>query len=388
MVLSLVLVGGVQANAALTVAAATITGSTTLTLVGTTTSAVSLDSGTTGTVNLGTGNNAKTINLGTGTAGNAINVGTDNTTADTITIGSALDTSSLAGIAVTVGSTGTTSALTLQSGTGDITMTTADDFSLNGVAASDYTVGAATTTGTITIGGTAQTGAIAIGDTASSIVTEISIGGGNGVKTAINIGDGTGANGINIGGASSTTTIAGTLNLGSAGVVITQDGDGAITILGAGNGTDEDLTLNLDDTSNTAVLSSSTGVTSLSTGAIAFTNTAGITTTGQLTATGEFNLGAVSTFTDSDTTPDVSGAAYWNTNTTATTITDFDGAGLSDGDMIIVVSKGAITFDVTSSGIIGGTTDIVTASGDVTTFIYDGTDWYVTARMDLSDNLN
>ena len=49
---------------------------------------------------------------------------------------------------------------------------------------------------------------------------------------------------------------------------------------------------------------------------------------------------------------------------------------------------GAITYDVTSSGIVGGSTDIITAAGDVTTFVYDGTDWYVVARMDLSDDLN
>lgn len=72
--------------------ALTITGGSTLTLASTTTSAASLDSGTTGTVNLATGNNAKTINLGTGTAGNTINVGTNNTTLDAINIGSALDT--------------------------------------------------------------------------------------------------------------------------------------------------------------------------------------------------------------------------------------------------------------------------------------------------------
>lgn len=63
----------------------------------TTSSAITLDSGTTGTVNLGTGNNAKTINLGTGTAGNTINIATDNTNADTINIGSALDTTTLTG---------------------------------------------------------------------------------------------------------------------------------------------------------------------------------------------------------------------------------------------------------------------------------------------------
>jgi hypothetical protein len=62
-----------------------------------TTGALTLDTGTTGTLNLGTGNNAKTINLGTGTAGNTINIGTNNTVADTISIGSALDTLTITG---------------------------------------------------------------------------------------------------------------------------------------------------------------------------------------------------------------------------------------------------------------------------------------------------
>lgn len=99
------------------------------------------------------------------------------------------------------------------------------------------------------------------------------------------------------------------------------------------------------------------------------------------------DLGTIQTFVDSDATPDVTGRSYWNTNTTTFTITDFDGT-IVDGQIIVVVSKGAITFDVTSSGIKGGTTDIVTAAGDVTTFMYDGTDWLVIARMDMSDDLN
>lgn len=52
-------------------------------------------------------------------------------------------------------------------------------------------------------------------------------------------------------------------NLNPAGVRLSSDADGAITFLGLGNGTDEDLTLNLDDTANTIVASSSTGVTQL-----------------------------------------------------------------------------------------------------------------------------
>lgn len=54
------------------------------------------------------------------------------------------------------------------------------------------------------------------------------------------------------------------IDFGTAGVKLSQDGDGALTILGMGNGSDEDLTLNFDDTANTVVVSSSTGVTVLS----------------------------------------------------------------------------------------------------------------------------
>lgn len=112
------------------------------------------------------------------------------------------------------------------------------------------------------------------------------------------------------------------------------------------------------------------------------------TVTGALVSEGLLDLGTVETFVDSDTTPAVNTGSYFNTNTTSVTITDFDGTGIVAGQLLVVVSKGAITFDVTSSGIIGGTTDIITAAGDVTTFLYDGTDWYVVARMDMSDDLN
>lgn len=69
-------------------------------------------------------------------------------------------------------------------------------------------------------------------------------------------------------------TFTTSIQIGSAGVLMSDDGDGAITILGAGNGTDEDLTLNLDDTSNTAVVSSSTGVTSITLTGMGVTSTA------------------------------------------------------------------------------------------------------------------
>jgi hypothetical protein len=90
----------------------------------TTTAAITIDSGTTGDVNLGTGNNAKTINLGTGTAGNTINIGTNNTVADAINIGSALDTTTLAG-AFTLSALTTNGGVLYTNGSGAVGQTAA-----------------------------------------------------------------------------------------------------------------------------------------------------------------------------------------------------------------------------------------------------------------------
>jgi hypothetical protein len=75
-------------------------------------------------------------------------------------------------------------------------------------------------------------------------------------------------------------------DFGATGVRVTNDADGAITFLGLGNGSDEDFTLNLDDTANTVVISSSTGVTTFDFGSI------GITTSGTFSA----GTGSVTTF--------------------------------------------------------------------------------------------
>ena len=54
----------------------------------------------------------------------------------------------------------------------------------------------------------------------------------------------------------------------SAGVRISDDGDGALTLLGLGNGTDEDIRLNLDDTANTLTVDSTTGLNLIDFGTI------------------------------------------------------------------------------------------------------------------------
>jgi hypothetical protein len=104
---------------------------------------------------------------------------------------------------------------------------------------------------------------------------------------------------------------------------------------------------------------------------------------GDLTVDGNIDWGTVETFGGGDTTPDVSGGVYWNTNSGVLTITDFDGTP-SDGDILIVHSKAAITYDCTSSGLDCGSTDGVTADGDVTFWQYDGTNWDLVAFKDQS----
>lgn len=95
---------------------------------------------------------------------------------------------------------------------------------------------------------------------------------------------------------------------------------------------------------------------------------------------------AVATFTSGDSTPSIANGTYFNTHTTSGTITTFDD-GVA-GKEIIVHSKGAITYDVTSTTLKCGTTDLVTASGDILRWLFDGTDWYCLSFIDQSDNLN
>lgn len=53
------------------------------------------------------------------------------------------------------------------------------------------------------------------------------------------------------------------VSLGTNGVALSHDGDGAIILTGLGDGSDENLSINLDDIANTVAVASSTGVNSL-----------------------------------------------------------------------------------------------------------------------------
>ena len=108
----------------------TITGATTLSLLTTTTSALTLDSGTTGAINIGTNANAKTITIGNGTGATSLvlNAGTG-----AINLG----TNAIART-ITVGNTTGASAVAINSGTGNII--------LNGANANNVGIGTTTPT--------------------------------------------------------------------------------------------------------------------------------------------------------------------------------------------------------------------------------------------------
>lgn len=101
-----------------------ITANGALTIVSSGANALTLDSGTTGTVNLGTGNNAKILNIGTGTAGDIVNIATNNTTPDTINLGSASDVLTISSSGFKVTSAGAVTGVTTLAAGGQISTTT------------------------------------------------------------------------------------------------------------------------------------------------------------------------------------------------------------------------------------------------------------------------
>ncbi len=116
-----------------------------------------------------------------------------------------------------------------------------------------------------------------------------------------------------------------------------------------------------------------------------------VTFSGNIIVEGALDLGTVQAFTDTDADPDVSDGSYFITDGVAPgeTITDFDGTGIVAGQIIVIETNYSdITFDVTDSGLKGGSTDIVTSDGDTTTWIYNGTDWLLISYMDMAEDQN
>ena len=122
--------------------------------------------------------------------------------------------------ATSIGNTTGSSALTMKVGTGN--------FSLDGVGASTYSVGASTVAGTVSIGGTAQTGAITLGSSSATNIVNVGTGAGattvnvaTGATNAkvVHIADGAVANVVTIGSTSGAAAL--TLNSGSVGITAT-----------------------------------------------------------------------------------------------------------------------------------------------------------------------
>jgi hypothetical protein len=157
-----------------------------------------------------------------------------------------------------IGNTNSSSGIALLVGTGN--------FSLDGVASSTYTIGAATTTGTVTIGGTAQTGNFVLAP--STGAGTITLGNANGAKT-INIGNGISGNTISVGnGANSSAQV---INI-SAGA---SAADSTVNIL-SGNGSAGTQTANI-------LTGTRAGAVNIGTGAAAHTITIGNATASNIT---------------------------------------------------------------------------------------------------------
>jgi len=110
-----------------------------------------------------------------------------------------------------------------------------------------------------------------------------------------------------------------------------------------------------------------------------------VNSTPQVMTTAAFGMttgGTFGTFSDGDATPSVVTGNLWKHHASTQTITMFDD-GVA-GQVINVISTAAITYDVTSTNLKGGSVDLVTASGDVTQWFFDGTNWYLTYFMDVS----
>ena len=146
-------------------------------------------------------------------------------------------------------------------------------------------------------------------------------------------------------------------------------------------------TISTDDTNGNLTLDpNGTGTIVL---ANAVTASSTVTVTGATTVNGGFAAAGTSgtfiTFGAADATPTVAGGNLFKSGG-AVTVTMFDD-GVA-GQTINVISEHAVVYDVTGTNLKGGSADITTAAGDVTTWIFDGTNWYLLNFMDVSADLS
>lgn len=210
--------GSVQTNGALTVdGISTLTGLVTANggIVTSAATALGIDSGTTGAINLGTGVAAKVITIGNGTddtlsmTGATLNVNADSTT-NVTNIGTGNTTGNVnigtGGFAKTVviGSTADISGISMYAGLSSFQLTSTKDIALGA-------------TDDISINGGSVGSVINLGTSAFAHTVNLAV---NALGNTVNVGtDNTIADAINIGSALDTTTIAGTISLNGATTV-------------------------------------------------------------------------------------------------------------------------------------------------------------------------
>lgn len=93
------------------------------------------------------------------------------------------------------------------------------------------------------------------------------------------------------------------------------------------------------------------------------------------------------TFASGDYTPSVANGNLFKTYDAA-----YQGATSFDdgvaGQIVTIISTNEFTYMVSGGNLKGGTTNITTAAEDVTTWVYDGTYWYLMNFMDQSADLS
>ena len=213
---------------------------------------------------------------------------------------------------------------------------------------------------------------------ADGAVTILGLGDGNDEDITVNFDDTANTIAVSSSTGVTTYTLTGvtTINIGAAGVRVTQDEDGAITFLGLGAGNDEDLTLNLDDgTANTVAFSSSTGVTQVNFTSIGLEPTYVAYTSQSATVDGATTFAATSSYiilacTGAETintiTGGVTGMAVWIEHTdTECTIADDDAPTATNA------------VDLT-----GTATNDVGAANKMITLLFNGTYWMQVSESD------
>jgi len=226
---------------------------------------------------VGTFSSLATFNAGLNASGAAVSINDNSNNSTSINTGTSTGAVNIAsgtvgGNAIKIGNTNGATSLTQRVGTGN--------YSLDGVGASTYTIGASTVGGTITIGGTAQTGALTLGS--SSVAQTVNVGTGAGVST-VNIANGTAGNIVSI--ANGANTAAQIINIGAgAGTA-----DKTINI-GSGTNTGGVTAVTIGTNTNfqnTTTIEGGTGI-----GAISLTpQTTGSIIIGASNGTGDITLG-------------------------------------------------------------------------------------------------